>query len=74
MNESILRLEVYDGRITLGANLSKRKLFAAMAMQGDITFWRDNADDPGFYLKEPAPSWVKCADALIAELAKEKTP
>ena len=45
--------------------LTKRELFAAMAMQGYIS--RGHSNDPGFF----AEYAMKCADALLAELSKE---
>ncbi|MFT3994763.1 MAG: hypothetical protein QM660_10675 [Dysgonomonas sp.] len=45
--------------------LTKRELFAAMAMQGYIT-------DPNSTPSRAAVFAVKCADALLAELNKGK--
>lgn len=50
--------------------LSKRELFAAMAMQG-ICAWGDTVECYSFD-RIPGHA-VKLADALIAELAKEKS-
>lgn len=47
--------------------LTKRELFAAMAMQGVVS-----ADDENNIVAERAAKWsVELADALLAELAKE---
>lgn len=48
--------------------LTKRELFAAMAMQGLFS----NPDDRG-HVAEYARFAVKAADALLAELAKEQS-
>jgi hypothetical protein len=45
--------------------LTKRELFAAMAMQGMFTF-----SGPGVVFKEYAVDAVHAADALLKELAK----
>ena len=46
--------------------LTKRELFAAMAMQGDI------ANGDVIPEGSRAVYWLRCADALIAELSKDK--
>lgn len=54
---------------SLCRGLTKRELFAAMAMQGicaDPEAHKDEQTAPGI-----AIGAVKCADALLAELAKE---
>lgn len=52
------------------SNLTKRELFAAMAMQGIIAnsemFRQAGSSPPNI-----AEHAVRCADALLAELAKE---
>jgi hypothetical protein len=52
--------------------LTKRELFAAMAMQGLL------ASDPAYDGSDPhgviAIGAVACADALLAELAREPQP
>lgn len=51
----------------LRGGLTKRELFAAMAMQGLLT-------NPEFSASLREANWaVKAADALIAELTKEQT-
>ena len=47
--------------------LTKRELFAAMAMQGIIACCGDQISHPHTF----APDAVMCADSLLAELAKE---
>jgi len=67
-----------SGIVTPG--LTKRELFAAMAMQGMSRFEFSQAfvkaalkDDPGFYPGDyVAKMAVGYADALIAELAKSR--
>lgn len=49
---------------TCGQGLTKRELFAAMAMQGYVS-------DPNSSPIKAAEFAVKCADALINELNKE---
>ncbi len=52
--------------------LTKRELFAAMAMQGQLSGICSNSDPGNFAnLEELAGGWVAAADALLAELAKE---
>ncbi len=50
--------------------LSKRELFAAMAMQGILS---GDSDDT-YTVEKAAVVAVELADALIAELSKEPTP
>ena len=60
---------VCDGRAVSEGGLTKRELFAAMAMQGELA-----SDDGAFYLDNEsllASRSVRYADALIAELNKE---
>lgn len=68
---------VTDGSNFNGAyGLSKRELFAAMAMQGD---WAAQSGEAGFFgaatseeqLQRSAMSYVRMADALLAELEKQ---
>lgn len=54
-----------QNHITSSYGLTKRELFAAMAMQGYIT-------DPNSSPNRAAVFAVKCADALLAELNKGK--
>lgn len=49
------------------AGLTKRELFAAMAMQGMLSSW---PADSKFYPEHTAQRAIEFADALIAELAK----
>jgi hypothetical protein len=59
-----------DGGTWQTCGITKRELFAAMAMQGSL------GGEPGSHL-EPrrlAIESVRYADALIAELAKEPAP
>ena len=53
----------------LNIGLSRRELFAAMAMQGMLS--DPNVNDPADGI---AMSSVMCADALIAELSKPAKP
>lgn len=61
-----LERELDDGRVQSGG-LTKRELFAAMAMQG-LLHGVNHDDWSGTFIAEQA---VFQADALIAELAKE---
>jgi hypothetical protein len=64
----------YEARVNQECGLTKRELFAAMAMQGVMTGLGMNA--PKFGPDEPvdveviAIDAVKMADALLAELAR----
>ncbi len=55
--------------IRVTRSLTKRDLFAAMAMQGFMAY--PEADGGGTTIKEFARLSVKAADALLIELAKE---
>ena len=60
-----------DGTIELGfPGLSKRELFAAMAMHGFITSTRSHW--AGYTIAEIAADATATADALLAELAKPR--
>ena len=60
-----------DGTFGFGnAGLTKRELFAAMAMQG-IWANSDEAMAKAWSIKDIARNAVEAADALLAELAKE---
>jgi hypothetical protein len=61
--------------ISLAGGLTKRELFAAMAMQGMLAFGFSTVTGDGiarerFWQDPIAPDAVKQADALLAELAK----
>lgn len=55
-----------------GVSLTKRELFAAMAMQGLASVPADGGLKPS-YIKNDAEHAVAYADALLAELAKEQS-
>lgn len=58
--------EYINGNRAAAKGITKRELFAAMAMQGYIA--RALPGEPAYW----ADLAVKCADALLAELAKEQ--
>ena len=64
--------------IDWAAGITKRELFAAMAMQAYLTRLQHATTDVGFseggepYPPDVAEWAVRAADALIAELAKER--
>lgn len=65
-----------DGDYVLGSQaggLTKRELYAAMALQGMVSDPRVSFPVPKPYEVGVAELSVKCADALIAELAKGKS-
>lgn len=49
--------------------LTKRELFAAMAMQGIVTNWQHD-----WFPENHAKFAVECADALLAALTPESAP
>ncbi len=52
-------------------NITKRELFAAMAMQGQLAGICSNGDPGNFAdLKELAGGWLAAADALLEEFDK----
>jgi hypothetical protein len=57
-----------DKEVTGG--LTKRELFAGLAMQGTISGYWSNPNMGGLDPQHFASNAVACADALIAELAK----
>ena len=63
-NDAAYPFQVDTGQVTGG--LTKRELFAAMAMQGLLS----NNTQEGYW-REFAKRAVDAADALIAELSKE---
>jgi hypothetical protein len=76
--ESLMKFELRDGVISIGANLSRKELFAALAMQGLLGDRRTidllshgspGADEVQRRISQLA---AEHADALIAELAKER--
>jgi hypothetical protein len=69
MKPGITIITCNDGPVS---TLTKRELFAAMAMQADLTGWRNSSDPLELDLLSGAIGWVKCADALLAELNKEE--
>lgn len=52
--------------------LTKRELFAAMALQGYVVSVAKESNIPGYFYARAASESVAHADALIAELAKEQ--
>jgi hypothetical protein len=63
----------------LARDMTTREMFAAMAMQGwfarhngGYTTGQNETDDLSFFKQCVAPGLVACADALLAELAKER--
>lgn len=58
--------------VKVGGGLTKRELFAAMAMQGLCSTFTIGRDQPELQTAT-ADSAVKYADALLAELERSKT-
>ena len=61
---------------SINLGLTKRELFAAMAMQGMLA-QVDSKSSPSTWDSAPegaARASVRCADALLAELAKPQEP
>lgn len=65
-NESVVFFEIEGARVYMGVTLSKRDLFAAMAMQGIVA-----GADGVAYGGEVVRKAVRAADMLIAELNKD---
>jgi hypothetical protein len=65
---SLMKFELRDGVISIGANLSRRELFAALIM---ARIARPSLTRDGVKLR--AEIAVAHADALLTELAKERT-
>ncbi len=59
-----------DQNLTDHPGLTKRELFAAMAMQGDWACPKDAAEIQTKGQRSAAKTYCQMADALLAELAK----
>ncbi len=60
---------LFSGAIALSSGLTKRELFAAMAMQGLCVNMSEFSNSHSGRIVDIA---VECADALLAQLAKEQ--